>query len=115
MRITFRYITYLILLGAIITSLYLMNLFSKRPFSLDHYLAKELIINVLDSPEYMTYLGIFDNYGQILGHNKKLSINSLEDSESDYRDSLQTLATLKRYDVNDLTENQKITHKIAVL
>tara|TARA_X000001036_G_scaffold141690_1_gene134558 strand:+ start:483 stop:2243 length:1761 start_codon:yes stop_codon:yes gene_type:complete len=91
-----------------------MNLFSKKPFSLDHFLAKELIINVLDSPEYMTYLGIFDNYGQVLGHNKKLSINSLEDSESDYRDNLQTLATLKRYDVNDLTENQKITHKIAV-
>jgi uncharacterized protein (DUF885 family) len=91
-----------------------MNLFSKRPFSLDHYLAKELIINVLDSPEYMTYLGIFDNYGRVLGHNKKLSINSLEDSESDYRDSLETLATLKRYDLNDLTENQKITHKIAI-
>ena len=114
MKITFRYITYLIFLGVIITSLYLMNLFSKKPFSLDHFLAKELIINVLDSPEYMTYLGIFDNYGQVLGHNKKLSINSLEDSESDYRDNLQTLATLKRYDVNDLTENQKITHKIAV-
>ena len=114
MKITFRYITYLIFLGVIITSLYLMNLFSKKPFSLDHFLAKELIINVLDSPEYMTYLGIFDNYGQVLGHNKKLSINSLEDSESDYRDSLQTLSTLKRYDVNDLTENQKITHKIAV-
>ena len=114
MKITFRYITYLIFLGVIITSLYLMNLFSKKPFSLDHFLAKELIINVLDSPEYMTYLGIFDNYGQVLGHNKKLSINSLEDSESDYRDSLQALATLKRYDVNDLTENQKITHKIAV-
>ena len=114
MKITFRYITYLIFLGVIITSLYLMNLFSKKPFSLDHFLAKELIINVLDSPEYMTYLGIFDNYGQVLGHNKKLSINSLEDSESDYRDNLQPLATLKRYDVNDLTENQKITHKIAV-
>ncbi|MDC0590535.1 DUF885 domain-containing protein [Gammaproteobacteria bacterium] len=97
-----------------IASLYLMNLFSKKPFSLDHFLAKELVINVLDSPEYMTYLGIFDNYGQVLGHNKKLSINSLEDSESNYRDSLDTLATLKRYDINDLTENQKITHKIAV-
>lgn len=114
MKITFRYITYLIFLGVIITSLYLMNLFSKKPFSLDHFLAKELVINVLDSPESMTYLGIFDNYGQVLGHNKKLSINSLEDSESNYRDSLDTLATLKRYDINDLTENQKITHKIAV-
>jgi len=114
MKITLRYITYLIFLGVMITSLYLMNLFSKKPFSLDHFLAKELVINVLDSPESMTYLGIFDNYGQVLGHNKKLSINSLEDSESNYRDSLDTLATLKRYDINDLTENQKITHKIAV-
>ena len=114
MKITLRYITYLIFLGVMITSLYLMNLFSKKPFSLDHFLAKELVINVLDSPEYMTYLGIFDNYGQVLGHNKKLSINSLEDSESNYRESLDTLATLKRYDINDLTENQKITHKIAV-
>ena len=114
MKITLRYITYLIFLGVMITSLYLMNLFSKKPFSLDHFLAKEIVINVLDSPEYMTYLGIFDNYGQVLGHNKKLSINSLEDSESNYRDSLDTLATLKRYDINDLTENQKITHKIAV-
>ena len=114
MKITLRYIAYLIFLGVIITSLYLMNLFSKKPFSLDHFLAKELIINVLDSPEYMTYLGIFDNYGQVLGHNRKLTIDSLEDSESNYRDSLETLATLNRYDVNDLTENQKITHKIAV-
>ena len=114
MKITLRYIAYLIFLGVIITSLYLMNLFSKKPFSLDHFLAKELVINVLDSPEYMTYLGIFDNYGQVLGHNRKLTIDSLEDSESNYRDSLETLATLNRYDVNDLTENQKITHKIAV-
>ena len=114
MKITFRYATYLIFFGVIITSLYLMNLFSKKPYSLDHFLAKELVINVFDSPEYMTYLGIFDNYGQVLGHNRKLTIDSLEDSESNYRDSLETLATLNRYDVNDLTENQKITHKIAV-
>ena len=70
MKITIRYISYLLFLGLMITSLYFMNLFSKRPLSIDHYLAKELIIGVLDSPEYMTYLGIFDGYGKILGHNK---------------------------------------------
>ena len=91
-----------------------MNLFSKRPLSIDHYLAKELIIGVLDSPEYMTYLGIFDGYGKILGHNKSLSIDSLEESELDYIDNLETLATLKRYDFNDLSDIQKITHKIAI-
>ena len=114
MKITIRYIGYLLFLGLMITSLYFMNLFSKRPLSIDHYLAKELIIGVLDSPEYMTYLGIFDGYGKILGHNKSLSIDSLEESELDYIDNLETLATLKRYDLNDLSDIQKITHKIAI-
>ena len=114
MKITMRYIGYLLFLGLMITSLYFMNLFSKRPLSIDHYLAKELIIGVLDSPEYMTYLGIFDDYGKILGHNKSLSIDSLEESELDYMDNLETLATLKRYDLNDLSDIQKITHKIAI-
>ena len=114
MKITIRYIGYLLFLGLIITSLYFMNLFSKRPLSIDHYLAKELIIGVLDSPEYMTYLGIFDGYGKILGHNKSLSIDSLDESELDYMDNLETLATLKRYDFNDLSDIQKITHKIAI-
>ena len=114
MKITIRYIGYLLFLGLMITSLYFMNLFSKRPLSIDHYLAKELIVGVLDSPEYMTYLGIFDDYGKILGHNKSLSIDSLEESELDYIDNLETLATLKRYDFNDLSDIQKITHKIAI-
>ena len=114
MKITIRYIGYFLFLGLIITSLYFMNLFSKRPLSIDHYLAKELIIGVLDSPEYMTYLGIFDGYGKILGHNKSLSIDSLEETELDYMDNLETLATLKRYDFNDLSDIQKITHKIAI-
>ena len=114
MKITMRYIGYLLFLGLMITSLYFMNLFSKRPLSIDHYLAKELIIGVLDSPEYMTYLGIFDGYGKILGHNKSLSIDSLEETELDYMDNLETLATLKRYDFNDLSDIQKITHKIAI-
>ena len=114
MKTTIRYISYSLFLGLMITSLYFMNLFSKRPLSIDHYLAKELIIGVLDSPEYMTYLGIFDGYGKILGHNKSLSIDSLEETELDYMDNLETLATLKRYDFNDLSDIQKITHKIAI-
>lgn len=91
-----------------------MNLFSKKPYSLDHFLAKELIVGVFDSPEYMTYLGIFDDFSPILGHNQKLSISNLEDDENNYRDNLQRLDTLKRYKVNKLSSNQKITHKIAV-
>jgi len=114
MKITFKYITYLLFLVLIISSLYLINLFSSKPYSIDHYLAKELIVGVLDSPEYMTYLGIFDDYDWVLGHNRELSIPTSEDAESDYQDNLKTLSILKNYDVKDLNYNQRITQKIAI-
>ena len=114
MQSTLKYFGYLIFIILVISSLYLMNLFSKKPYSLDHFLAKELIVGVFDSPEYMTYLGIFDDFSPILGHNQKLSISNLEDDENNYRDNLQRLDTLKSYKVNKLSSNQKITHKIAV-
>ena len=114
MQRTLKYFGYLIFIILVMSSLYLMNLFSKKPYSLDHFLAKELIVGVFDSPEYMTYLGIFDDFSPILGHNQKLSISSLEDDENNYRDNLQRLDTLKSYKVNKLSSNQKITHKIAV-
>ena len=114
MQRTLKYFGNLIFIILVVSSLYLMNLFSKKPYSLDHFLAKELIVGVFDSPEYMTYLGIFDDFSPILGHNQKLSISSLEDDEKNYRDNLQRLDTLKSYKVNKLSSNQKITHKIAV-
>ena len=114
MQRTLKYFGYLIFIILVVSSLYLMNLFSKKPYSLDHFLAKELIVGVFDSPEYMTYLGIFDDFSPILGHNQKLSISSLEDDEKNYRDNLQRLDTLKSYKVNKLSSNQKITRKIAI-
>ena len=114
MQRTLKYFGYLIFIILVTISLYLMNLFSKKPYSLDHFLAKELIVGVFDSPEYMTYLGIFDDFSPILGHNQKLSISSLEDDEKNYRDNLQRLDTLEGYKVNKLSSNQLITHKIAV-
>jgi len=114
MHRTIKYFGYLIFIILVMSSLYLMNLFSKKPYSLDHFLAKELIVGVFDSPEYMTYLGIFDDFSPILGHNQKLSISSLEDEEKNYRNNLQRLDTIKGYKVNRLSQNQRITHKIAV-
>ena len=114
MHKTIKYFGYLIFIILVMSSLYLMNLFSKKPYSLDHFLAKELIVGVFDSPEYMTYLGIFDDFSPILGHNQKLSISSLEDEEKNYRNNLLRLDTLKGYKVNRLSQNQRITHKIAV-
>ena len=85
-----------------------------KPYSIDHYLAKELTMGLLDSPEFMTYIGIFDKYNAVLKHNQKLSIRTLEDGDEDYQDSLAHLSMLKSYDSSKLTDIQKVTQKIAI-
>ena len=95
-------------------SLYLANLFLMKPYSIDHYLAKELSMNLMESPEFMTYIGIFDSLNVILKHNQKLTIDSLEDGEDDYRDNLKHLEMLQKYNPTDLSGVQKVTRKIAI-
>ena len=111
---TLKFIGYTFLLGLAIISLYMINLFAMKPFSIDHYLAKELTIGLLDSPEFMTYVGIFDKYNAVLKHNQKLSIRTLEDGDEDYQDSLVHLSMLRSYDSSKLTDIQKVTQKIAI-
>ena len=114
MKKLFKYAGYLILGSLILVTLYISNLFLMKPYSIDHYLAKELTLNLLDSPEFMTYIGIFDPFNAILKHNQKLSIDSLEDGEKNYQDTLKHLEMLKKYNSNNLTDVQKITQKIAI-
>ena len=114
MKITLKSISALVLIILATLSLYLMNLFSKKPISLDHYLGMELVLNILDSPEYMTYLGIFDNFAAVFGHNRKLSISSLEDAEKNYKENLERLEVLRGFEQSKLDQNQKITLKIAI-
>ena len=45
-----------IVIGVI--SLYLVNLFLMKPVSIDHYLGKELILGLVDSPEALTYIAV---------------------------------------------------------
>ena len=111
---TLKFIGYLFLLGLAIISLYMINLFAMKPYSMDHYLAKELTMSLLDSPEFMTYVGIFDKYNAFLKHNQKLSIRTLEDSDNDYQDSLDHLSMLQSYDPSKLSDIQKVTQKIAI-
>ena len=111
---TLKFIGYLFLLGLAIISLYMINLFAMKPYSMDHYLAKELTMSLLDSPEFMTYVGIFDKYNAFLKHNQKLSIRTLEDGDEDYQDSLDHLSMLQSYDPSKLSNIQKVTQKIAI-
>ena len=114
MKKLLKYFGYLLLSGSLVVSLYLANLFLLKPYSMDHYLAKELVTGLLESPEFMTYVGIFDPFNVILKHNQKLTIDSLEDGEEDYQDNLKHLTMLQKYNPSDLSEVQKVTQKIAI-
>jgi len=114
MKKLFRYFGYAVLGGLVFSSLYMVNLFIMRPYSIDHFLAKELVMDLVDSPEMMTYLGIFDNYNFILKHNQKLSVASLEDDDQDHADKIKRLKILNTYNSKKLSESQKITKKIAI-
>jgi uncharacterized protein (DUF885 family) len=114
MRAVFKYLKYLLSLILMLVSIYAINLFLMKPYSMDHYLAKELITSLFESPEAMTYMGLFDKVNFITGHNAKLSVGDAEDAEADHQKNLARLDMLKRYQNESLSSNQLITKKIAV-
>ena len=114
MRAFFKYLKYLLSLGLMLASIYAINLFLMKPYSLDHYLAKELITSLFESPEAMTYMGLFDRVNFITRHNARLSIRDAQDAEEEHQKNLARLEMLKRYKEDSLSPNQLITKKIAI-
>ena len=69
MKKLFKYIGYAILSGLALISLYLANLFFMKPYSLDHYLTKELVVGLLDSSSADGYVRKWQPYtGSIEKH-----------------------------------------------
>ena len=97
-----------------LTGLYLGNLFFMKPVSIDHYLGKEIVVSLVDSPELLTYLGVFDKFSHITKHNSKLTIPNPKDLESDISQTEDRLAILKSYKTDSLSDEQKVTKKIAI-
>ena len=97
-----------------IASLYLINLFFMKPISIDHYLGKELILDLTGSPEELTYVGVLDRFNWITNHNSKLSIPQDNDIENGVKQTEKIIKTLYKYDDSRLSNIQKNTKKIAI-
>ena len=108
-----KYTKNLIILVIGIGSIYLVNLFFMKPYSIDHFLGKELALGLLDSPEALTYIGVFDRFNWLTKHNSRLSIPE-NDLENDIKELEDTIRKLYKYDDEKLSETQKITKKIAI-
>ncbi|MFL2721881.1 MAG: DUF885 domain-containing protein [Gammaproteobacteria bacterium] len=95
-------------------SIYLFNLFYMKPVSIDHYLGKEIVKDLTSSPEYMTYLGIFDDLDWLTGHNGKISIPDYDDIAEDLNSEKRKLDILTRYNDKALSPLQQTTKQIAI-
>ena len=105
---------FLLVWALMLFSIYLFNLFFMKPVSIDHYLGKEIIKDLTSSPEYMTYLGIFDDLDWLTGHNSKISIPNYDDIAEDLSSEKRKLDILTRYSDKALSPLQKTTKQIAI-
>ena len=85
-----------------------------KPVSIDHYLGKEVVMEMLDSPEMLTYLGILDRFNFITNHQSKLSDEGLEELEEGLEEMRQAKKILESYDDSQLSQQQSISKKIAL-
>ena len=85
-----------------------------KPVSIDHYLGKELILDLTGSPEELTYVGVLDRFNWITNHNSKLSIPQDNDIENGVKQTEKVIKTLYKYDDSRLSNIQKNTKKIAI-
>jgi uncharacterized protein (DUF885 family) len=97
-----------------IASLYLFNLFFMKPVSIDHYLGKELVLDLTGSPEELTYVGILDRFNWLTNHNSRLSIPQDSDIEDGIKHTEKIIKTLYKYNDSNLSDIQKNTKKIAI-
>jgi uncharacterized protein (DUF885 family) len=110
----FKFTIKLVAILLIVAALYSFNLFMMKPFSIDHYLGKELILDLIESPEELTYVGILDKFDWITNHNSKLSIPQDDDIDNDIKQVKKVIKTLYKYDDSRLSDIQKSTKKIAI-
>ena len=109
-----RWAAYLFAIFLLVCSAYLVNLFFMKPFSLDHYLAKNLVVRFIDTPEGLTYLGVVDKFNWITGHLSQLSIKGKDDIFEEIQKAKDQRSIISSYETSDLSEEQRITQKIAL-
>ena len=114
MKNFFKFLRYSFLSIFFLIIIFFINLFFMKPISLDHFLNKEISLELIRSPEYMTYVGVFDRFNFILKHNEKLTIPTSSYYKKNHENKLKRLSLLKKYKQENLTSSQKITQKIAI-
>jgi uncharacterized protein (DUF885 family) len=82
-----------------------------KPLAIDWFYGRVFVKFMLDNPELLTRLRIFENVG-IRSHNGKLSDSSPADTERTMAMMRENLDTLRRYDINSYQGQEKLSYRI---
>jgi uncharacterized protein (DUF885 family) len=111
MRVLLRYL-FIALSGVVLVGVSLaLHTWYAKPLSIDWFYTRSFAKFVLDEPELLTSLRLFERFG-IRGHNAKLGDSSIAADEE--RNALlnETLATLRKYSTDGLVGQAAISHAI---
>jgi len=92
---------------------YALKLLFFKPFSFNHFLTRQLVYDALESPEYLTYIGILEKYGY-RSYNGKLSDYSLEKDTKDLKKLKKEYKILNSYENEELSAEELISKKISL-
>ncbi len=106
-----KFIKWGLLLAFLAGAFWLGNLLWFKPFNLNHFVDREGIKFMMENPEALTQMRMFDKFG-IKGHNREL--NDASDAKGlEMFDRLEEIrATLNTYDDEDLSVSQLQTKAI---
>ena len=108
-----RLVFFLVAIFGIVIAIYGVKLFFLTPFSINHLLSRHIIIEALESPEYLTSLGVLEQYG-MRSHNGKFSNDSLEKDQKDLKKIKSLYKMVNSYDNDNLSKRDLSTKKIAL-
>ena len=106
-----RVLLYAVLLALLSAGFFGYRLLLGRPFNIDHFADRWLVLNAARNPELVTYLGMIENT-PVDFHSDKLSDLSPATQSAQLEQSLAQYRALQQYDRAALTGQQAITYDI---
>ena len=108
-----KILIFLAIIFIVLATTYVSKLLFFKPFSFNHFLTRQLVYDALESPEYLTYIGILEKYGY-RSYNGKLSDYSLKKDIKDLKKIKKEYKILNSYEDKDLSAEELTSKKISL-
>jgi uncharacterized protein (DUF885 family) len=113
LKTTIKWLGLVVLLGVIVVSGFALHIWYGKPIYINHFFDRFALKMALNSPETLTSLHFLEQIG-INGHNAHLDDASPESTVALFEYLNDELKTLQSYQDESLTEEERMSKKIAI-